>query len=118
VVDCIADPFERDAALLEAWNLTKAYLVVNVRRDNCKKEIPFGDGYLTRWRTFQKGFTQPEFFAWIFKILDEEPFEYDRGGCVLVPKSDKWRYAFRDFDFKKHLPHRGIPRKELAGCPE
>ncbi|NJL98526.1 MAG: hypothetical protein HC924_06740 [Synechococcaceae cyanobacterium SM2_3_2] len=70
VLDCIGDPEERGEALQRAWALAHDYLMVTVRRDRALVRIcPYWDGWLTRWGTFQRLFTQGEFYHFLRETL-------------------------------------------------
>ncbi|NJM00336.1 MAG: methyltransferase domain-containing protein [Synechococcaceae cyanobacterium SM2_3_2] len=93
VVDCIGDPMERREALQRAWALATDYLMVTVRRDRALVRVClYSDGWLTRWGTFQRLFTQREFYQFLREtLLGTSPKEFDRGGCVIIPKTDEWQ---------------------------
>jgi DNA phosphorothioation-associated putative methyltransferase len=93
VVDCIADPGERVEALQRAWALAGDYMMVRVRRDRSLRRLTrYSDGWLTQWRTFQRLFTQGEFYQFLKGSLpDTEPMEFERGGCALMAKTDYWQ---------------------------
>ena len=92
VLDCIGDPGERAEALLKAWDLTRDYLMVTVRRDRALVRVrPYSDGWLTRWGTFQRLFTQGEFYHFLRETLPgTSPIEFDRGGCAIIPQTEDW----------------------------
>ena len=93
VLDCIGDPEERGEALQRAWELATDYLMVTVRRDRALVRVcPYSDGWLTRWGTFQRLFTQGEFYGFLRETLPgTSPIEFDRGGCAIIPKTDDWQ---------------------------
>ena len=93
VVDCIWDLMERRKALQQAWLLATDYLMVTVRRDRALVRVcPYSDGWLTRWGTFQRLFTQGEFYHFLRETLPGTlPIEFDRGGCAIIPKTDDWQ---------------------------
>ncbi len=93
VLDCIGDPGERAKALQQAWGLARNYLMVTVRRDRALVRVrPYSDGWLTRWGTFQRLFTQGEFYHLLRETLPGTlPIEFDRGGCVIIPKTEDWQ---------------------------
>ncbi len=66
VIDCIADPAERVEALQRAWSLAGDYMMVTVRRDRSLRRLTrYSDGWLTQSRTFQRLFTQAEFYQFL-----------------------------------------------------
>ena len=89
VVNVIEDVGERASALQNAWRLARRLLVVasrlEIEADGDVGPI-YGDGYLTRRRTFQKFFTQQELREWIDQTL----------GVSSVAAGPGVFYVFRD----------------------
>ena len=74
VVNVIEDPNERNKTLQNAWSFAKKILIVSARLSvevELDSEVPYGDGHLTRLRTFQKLFEQHELRQWIDGTLGE-----------------------------------------------
>ena len=70
VLNVIEDPVERGETLERAYAIAKQVLIVAVRVESPLHEADeFGDGVLTRLRTFQKIYTQVEFRAYLESIL-------------------------------------------------
>jgi DNA phosphorothioation-associated putative methyltransferase len=72
VVNVIESSTEREAALVDAWQLASRLLVVSARLDwdvNSTQAIPCGDGLITSRGTFQKFFSQDELRDWIQATL-------------------------------------------------
>lgn len=92
VVNVIEDPIERENALREASSLSKKLLIVSARLSieirNCLSQSQFADGYITRWRTFQKFYEQHELRDWINQTLNVQ-------GVAVAPGIF---YVFRDAD--------------------
>ena len=77
VVNAIADPIERVAALQDAWRLARRVLVVSARLTSELRSVgkgrPYGDGFLTGNDTFQRFYGQNELRDWVGAVLSVEP---------------------------------------------
>lgn len=103
VVNVIENVPEREAALREAWQLTRRALLVSARLDwdiNQAMALPFGDGVLTSKQTFQKFFTQDELRAWVEQTLGVDA---DAAGPGIF-------YVFRSPEERERHLARGIRR--------
>ena len=72
VVNVIEDPEERAVALCAAWELAQKLLIVSARLEWETRTVAgdfYGDGIVTRKRTFQKFFAQDELRNWIQSTL-------------------------------------------------
>lgn len=71
VLNVIANPAEREEALVNAWELAKRFLVVAVRSQikNASSMISYKDGYLTQWRTFERSYNAEEFTYYLRAVL-------------------------------------------------
>ena len=73
VVNVIAEPNERRAALQHAWQLAGKALLVSARLNAERRALavgrPYNDGFLTGRRTFQRFYDQAELRAWIDQTL-------------------------------------------------
>ena len=89
VVNVVEDPAERRQVLSNAWDLTKKALLISARLTHEARGMkisPYGDGYMTRRRTFQKFYTQQELREWVDSTLD----------VACVPAAPGVVIAFRD----------------------
>lgn len=95
VINVIENPDERIAALRGAYELADEFLVVSAMLANQEsaKGIPYGDGILTSWNTFQKYYTQQELRHFIAETLHEEP----------IPVGPGIFYVFRDKDAEQRF---------------
>jgi hypothetical protein len=85
VINVIEDPVERREALLKAYDVARMLLVVStmIASDEAVTGTPFGDGVLTKRRTFQKYYTQPELLHYVEHILKEPPIPVAPGICFI-----------------------------------
>ena len=90
VINVIEDLNERVEALSRAYSLSRHLLVVSVMltNKNVMDGQQFGDGVVTRRRTFQKYYSQLELKVFLEKVLCEEPIAISPGIF----------YVFRDKD--------------------
>jgi DNA phosphorothioation-associated putative methyltransferase len=96
VVNVIEDNAERDAALRQAWSLTRKVLIVSARLTvdcDAAEEARYRDGYLTRIGTFQKLFEQNELRLWIDATL-AEPSVAAAPGVFYVFRDSELKYAY------------------------
>lgn len=73
VINVIEDAGERREALLKAWELTRHVLLVSAQisvSDRHQQLLAYGDGFITRRRTFQKYYEQEELKQYIDSVLD------------------------------------------------
>ena len=113
VLNVIEDPLERDATLVEAFELARdvlsvsAQIVVPLRS---KHQVPFNDGVLTRIGTFQKYYTQAELREYIERILKTE----------ALPAAPGVFYAFKVEELKQHYlstcyrRRASVPRRRIS----
>ncbi|NER27677.1 MAG: DNA phosphorothioation-associated putative methyltransferase [Symploca sp. SIO1C4] len=73
IINVIEKPDERREALLKAWELTQKVLIVSslvLIEEARSGQIAYGDGIVTRRKTFQKYYEQEELKAYIDQVLD------------------------------------------------
>lgn len=112
VVNVIEDPDERAQALRDAWSLAERVLVVSARltfEDHATGEI-FGDGVITRRRTFQKYYEQEELRTFIATALGVEPVPA-APGTFYAFRDEEEREAFRASRFRQRI---SAPRLRVA----
>ncbi|PPT04996.1 hypothetical protein CKA32_005638 [Geitlerinema sp. FC II] len=91
VINVIEEPAERREALVKAWELTREVLVVSAQvaiRDRDAGQLAYGDGVVTRRRTFQKYYEQEELKVYIDSVL----------GVDSIPLGLGVYAVFRDID--------------------
>jgi DNA phosphorothioation-associated putative methyltransferase len=96
VLNVIADPSERIAALRDAWRLTRRVLVVAVRTDREASRVPgtpAADGLLTSRGTFQLLLPAESFANWVGEAVEQRPTPVGTG-LVYVFRSDAARAAY------------------------
>jgi len=107
VVNVIEDMAERTEALLTAWALAQRLLIVSARLVNEIKDgqaASYGDGHLTKTKTFQKYYEQNELRQWLEEVLREQP----------VAAAPGVFYVFRDLDWKESFLASRVRRKPTA----
>ena len=127
VLNVIEDPAERVEALWRAWSLARGLLIVSTlvqSADRHEHLSTFGDGVLTKRRTFQKYFDQSELGGLIEATLDHEPVPVALGAFVVfrdpVQKQDFLRQRrTRAIDWENLNRRLGVlrtlrPRKSSA----
>jgi DNA phosphorothioation-associated putative methyltransferase len=73
VINVIEDAAERREALVNAWELTRQVLLVSAQvsvSDRHQQLLAYGDGFITRRRTFQKYYEQEELKQYIDSVLE------------------------------------------------
>ena len=96
VVNVIEDPAERTGTLQAAWQLAHQLLIVSSR---LTLDAPdgsyerFGDGWITKRKTFQKFFTQRELRDWIDQTLGVQSVAA-APGVFFVFRDDGLRQAY------------------------
>lgn len=97
VINVIEDLQERREALLQAWQLTKKVLLVAAQVEIESREhgrVTYGDGYITRRRTFQKYYQQEELKSYIDSVLEVDAIPVDLG-IYLVFRDEGDAESFR-----------------------
>jgi DNA phosphorothioation-associated putative methyltransferase len=113
VVNVIEDVQERISTLQKAWSLARKLLIVSARLTVEMKDgeyTPYGDGCLTRLRTFQKFYQQHELREWVNQVLS----------VSSVPVAPGIFYVFRDqnlqqtFIASRYRRAAATPRQHLS----
>lgn len=103
VINVIEDPQERREALQKAWELTREVLVVSaqvlVRDRNDDGQLAYGDGIVTRRRTFQKYYEQEELKAYLDSVLGVDAIPLALG-VYAVFRNEERAEAFRASRFR------------------
>ncbi|MEL6249680.1 MAG: DNA phosphorothioation-associated putative methyltransferase [Cyanobacteria bacterium J06627_15] len=89
VINVIEDPAERREALVNAWDLTEAVLIVAAQvlvADSRRGLMAYEDGVITRRNTFQRYYEQEELKTYIDQVL----------GTDAVPVALGIYFVFRD----------------------
>ncbi|MBO9997990.1 MAG: DNA phosphorothioation-associated putative methyltransferase [Cyanobacteria bacterium SID2] len=94
VINVIEDPAERRDALLKAWELTHEVLVVSAQvlvrdRNRDNGQLAYGDGIVTRRRTFQKYYEQEELKVYIESVLAVEAIPLGLGVYVVFRDEER-----------------------------
>lgn len=115
VVNVIEDPAERVEAIRRAYSLARRVMSVGVMLYGSETPgKPFGDGFLTSRKTFQKYFSQPEFKDYLEHVLHEEVFMVGPGvALVFKDKVAQQRFAvqrYRTSDVATRLLTASRPR--------
>jgi DNA phosphorothioation-associated putative methyltransferase len=111
VLNVIEDPAERVEALGRAWSLARELLIVSTliqSEDNHEHLRAFGDGVLTKRRTFQKYFDQNELAGLIEATLDHDPVPIGLGVFLV------FRDPVRKQDFLCQRRARAIDWENLS----
>lgn len=85
VLGVVEDPVERRQILEEAWALTKKKLLVATQVQHSRGTIPYGDGYLTAWKTFAKYWNEPGFRQYVEEVTGAKAKRLGKG-ILLVQK--------------------------------
>jgi DNA phosphorothioation-associated putative methyltransferase len=96
VLNVIEDIEERHQALCQAWELTAKVLIVSAQvliNAPSSKQIPYGDGVVTSWNTFQKYYEQEELKNYIDQTLNVD----------AVPVALGIYFVFRDEAAKENF---------------
>lgn len=91
VINVIEDLKERREALLQAWQLTQKVLLVAAQveiESRDRGRVTYGDGYITRRRTFQKYYTQEELKSYIDSVLGVNSIPVELG--IYLVFRDEW----------------------------
>ena len=105
VINVIEDPSERVEVIRKAFGLAKSVLMISARltfelnKDKCR---PYGDGFLTQKKTFQKFYTQDELRDLIQSTLKTEPIPA-APGVFFVFKDDLLKSSFESSRFRRHI---------------
>ncbi len=106
VVNVIEDPGEREETLKKAWSITERTLIVSARLVGEARDMPnfqeYGDGYITRFGTFQKFFEQHELRDWIEQTLGVLPAAAGPG-VFYVFRDDEERIAFQATRYHRRI---------------
>jgi len=84
VLGVVESPEERDRTLEEAWSLAKKSLLVATQVQHSRGDVAHGDGYLTRWRTFEKYWTSPQFREYVEKVTGVKAIRLGKGIISLA----------------------------------
>lgn len=79
VVGIIENSFERHQVIEKAWKLTKRNLLIASQVQHSRGHVQYGDGWLTRWQTFCKYWTEPEWRAYVEKITGAKARRIGKG---------------------------------------
>lgn len=90
VLNTIECPAEREQVMLRAYELSRVHLVVGViiqpqHHLPQRGAVPYNDGYLTRWQTFEKHWLANDFRAWVEAIFGISPRRLAQG-AYCIPK--------------------------------
>jgi DNA phosphorothioation-associated putative methyltransferase len=116
VINVIEDLQERREALLQAWQLTKKVLLVAAQVEIESREhgrVTYGDGYITRRRTFQKYYQQEELKSYIDSVLEVDAVPVDLG-IYLVFRDEGDAESFRASRWRSRSVSPGV-RKSNQG---
>lgn len=100
VINVIEDLKERREALLQAWQLTQKVLLVAAQveiESRDRGRVTYGDGYITRRRTFQKYYTQEELKSYIDSVLGVNAIPVELGIYLVFRNQEdaEWFRASR-----------------------
>ena len=111
VVNVIEDPAERVEAIQKAFRLTRRVMSIGVMLYGTDiPGRPFGDGFITTRKTFQKYFSQGELKDFIEHVLHQEAFMVGPGvAFVFADKAHEQRFN------SGRYRSRGIVERLLAG---
>jgi DNA phosphorothioation-associated putative methyltransferase len=107
VLNLIEDIDERASTLRQAWQLARRLLIVAAQVKEAERgqsQLPFGDGVLTGWGTFQKYFGQGELKA----FLEAIPASL---GIFYVFRDETLQHQFLANRFRRHA---AAPRKRIS----
>ena len=102
VINVIEDTAERRDALIAAWELTRRVLVVSAQvaiGDRNRGQVVFGDGVITRRRTFQKYYEQEELKTYIDGVLEVDAIPVALG-IYFVFRDESMAETFRAARFR------------------
>ena len=83
VLGVIESPAERDRTLSEAWSLAKKSLLVATQVQKSRGDVVHGDGYITRWATFARYWTSPQFREYVETITKAKATRLGKGIIFL-----------------------------------
>lgn len=83
VVGVIENSFERWQTVEKAWKLTGKTLLIAAQVQHSRGKIEHGDGWLTKWGTFIRYWTEPEWRAYVEKITGAKARRIGKGILVL-----------------------------------
>lgn len=88
VLSTIENKAEREQVLVRAYDLAQQFLIVGFLVDPrlSQKGIPYGDGYLTRYRTFEKSYSSGECVEYLQAVLGVGALDKLDQGIYVVPK--------------------------------
>ncbi|MEM7725321.1 MAG: DNA phosphorothioation-associated putative methyltransferase [Cyanobacteria bacterium P01_A01_bin.45] len=123
VLNVIENSEERRECLWQAWELSKQVLIVAaqvlVDAPNSKHQIPYGDGIVTSWNTFQKYYDQEELKTYIDNVLQVDAIPVALG-IYFVFRDDTHKESFRAAWFRSGAiaPRIRIASKKFANCKQ
>lgn len=134
VINVIENPSERIAVLKEAFTLATSCLVIATRLSNTKiaGASAFGDGIITRRKTFQKYYRSKELKNFLIEALKATPHSADTGVCYLfkdqmaenlyllnkiVKSSDHLNACFKAKSILAELQKKSVISKAIAQSP-
>lgn len=85
VLGVIENRLERDEVLNRAWSLCNKSLVVACQVQHSRGSEAWGDGYLTKWSTFCKYWTEPALRQYVEKITGAKAKRIGKG-VLLIQK--------------------------------
>ncbi|WP_165225771.1 DNA phosphorothioation-associated putative methyltransferase [Aquisphaera insulae] len=107
VINVVEDPEERNATLLQAWELCRQALVVSAQvlvNGRGKNPVEFGDGVLTGRGTFQKFYEQGDLKAYLEDKLEAE----------AIPAAVGVFYLFKDEARRQQFLANRFRRREIV----
>ncbi len=97
VINVIECTTERRAALIKAWELTQQVLIVSaqvlIHERGSNSQATYGDGIITRRRTFQKYYEQEELKTYIDQVLNVDAVPIALG-IYLVFRNEEQKTNF------------------------
>ena len=108
VLNVIADVQEREWVLYSAYSLAQQRLVISIApwAADVPKWTPYGDGYLTNWRTFEKIYQAEETKNYLRAVLGIEPYPLcaNTYGVSVSPKAEPiLAYSCPEDELNRHL---------------
>src|SRR6185503_14926390 len=101
VLNVIASPYERAAALRRAWELTRRVLILAVGGSHDARQlagVEHGDGTLTSRGTFHHLFGPAELRSWVKDTIDVVPVPVEPGVAYLFHHgTDRAAYLSRRY---------------------
>lgn len=83
VAGVIENSLERSQTIEKAWHLTNKTLLIAAQVQHSRGKIQHGDGWLTKWSTFAKYWTEPEWRKYVEGITGIRAKRIGKGILVL-----------------------------------